>query len=49
MAESKLTSALIAALEDPKSAGDRIRDVSRSKGDSLIRTVYCSEQPKFAG
>ena len=29
MAESKLTSALIAALEDPKSAGDRIRDVAK--------------------
>lgn len=29
MAESKLTSALIAALDDPKSAGDRIRDVSK--------------------
>jgi hypothetical protein len=29
MAESKLTSALIAALEDPKSAGDKIREVSK--------------------
>jgi hypothetical protein len=29
MAESKLTSALIAALGDPKSAGDRIREVSK--------------------
>lgn len=29
MAESKLTSALTAALDDPKSAGDRIREVSK--------------------
>jgi hypothetical protein len=31
MAESKLTSALIAALGDPNSAGDRIRDVSKEE------------------
>jgi hypothetical protein len=34
MAESKLTSALIAALEDPKSAGDRIQDVSQEAAKS---------------